>query len=323
MRVHSVPSLTRGWRLPGLWAVLAAKDQTALGSRGLQESPPSSWFEVGSPHPSALAPSPSFFPLLGEGNPSRFPFPVPFGPRSPAPRLPRSPAPAGFLWVASGGRPKPQSQCLPRAVRALGSSAPLRSQVWVSLAPSDFAQQPLRVAGAPGVARRQAAAEADSTRPLPPHLPRPLCSPLALGDPSPPRSSRRDHPDSPRATRRRWSARSQAEPGRPPARGPPPAPARSPRPAPAGPSARPRCRGGRDLPPGQGDPAGAPRRPPARLGSPRACGAPNGAAPASAPQLPSSLLLCPPPSRPPLRAAPRPAPASRAPRCPARAGARG
>lgn len=240
--------------------------------------------------------------MLGEGNPSRFPFPVPFGPRSPASRLPRSPAPAGLLWVASGGRPNPQSQFLPRAVTASGSSAPLRSQVWVSLAPSDFAQQPLRVAGAPGVARRQAAAGADSSRPLPPHLPRPLCSPRVPGDPAPPRSRRCDHQDSPRASRRRWVCALRGGARAPSRARAPPAPARGPRPAPVGPSARPRCRGGRDLPPGQGDPASAPRRPPARLRSRRACRARGGAAPASAPQLLSSLLLYPPP--PPRRSPP-------------------
>lgn len=55
----------------------------------------------------------------------------------------------------------------------------------------------------------------------------------------------------------------------------------------------PRRSGAQDLPPGQGDPAGAPRRPPARLGSRRACGARCGAEPASAPGL-VALRLCPP-----------------------------
>ncbi|XP_073859330.1 uncharacterized protein isoform X2 [Macaca fascicularis] len=157
----------------------------------------------------------------------------------------------------------------------LGSLAPLRSQFSVSAAPIDFAQQPLRVSRG-GKAPRCSPGQ---HRPFPQHLLRRLSS-----------SSRPPTPCLPSlvpATTRTYrgrhaaagSARSEAEPGlgHPPAPSslPLPPPARCPRrdPAHCGPLRPPPRPGGRDLPPGQGDPASAPKRPPASLSSERACGA--------------------------------------------------
>lgn len=135
-----------------------------------------------------------------------------------------------------------------------GSPAPPRSRVSISAAPSDFSQRPLGAARVPRVARRQAAARAAGAQPLLSHLLRLLRFSQAPGDPAPPRSRRPDRPDSPRrhaAAGLRSPRRSQdslPRGGR--------LPASRPRPLPhcRGPLLCPRGRGGRDLPPGQGDP---------------------------------------------------------------------
>nr|XP_054397627.1 sterile alpha motif domain-containing protein 1-like [Pongo abelii] len=146
----------------------------------------------------------------------------------------------------------------------LGSLAPLRSQLSVSLAPIEFAQQPLRVYRG-GKAPRCSPGQ---HRPIPGHLLRRLSSPSRPATPCLPslvaattRTYRGRHAAA-------GSARSEAEPGlgHPPAPGslrlPPPA--RGPRrdPAHCGPLRPPPRPGGLDLPPGQGDVAsGEPPQP--------------------------------------------------------------
>lgn len=115
------------------------------------------------------------------------------------------------------------------------------------------------------MARRQAAAGADSTGPFLRILL--ACSALfvCLATPrltGPATATTPTH----RGRCAAGSARSEAEPGRPPSRGLPPEPATrpQPRPAPSSPPPPPALPGRWDLPPGQGDLAKASRRPPVR-----------------------------------------------------------
>lgn len=177
-----------------------------------------------------------------------------------------------------------------------------RTQDTDSLALTDIAQQPLHAACVPKVARRQVAAWADSTGSCPlcifparRHLPSlggytvspwpGHCYPLGLTAAGKPPLPPLPPPGLRAARRSRTPACARASSS-----------ARRSRPL-LQPGVLPRSSGAPDLPPGQGDPAGAPRLSPARLESQGACGARSGAEPASASGLVALRLS------PPLRAA--------------------
>lgn len=211
IRTHLLPSPRLVWWLPGTRqftdacpALVGMRDSGSSGFRPGRL--------LGDSNPSAFEPSPSFSHQLCE-NRSPLSFLATDGPWSQlrgCPLTSRSQSSSG----RSRGSTEP-AEPMPTARRhGLGIPALLRSQISGSLAPTDFTQQPLRVAWAPGMARSQAAARAESIPLLPRHLPRLLCSPLA-----PHRRRCSDHPDSPPAPRRHRVCALQAEPGRPPSRG--------------------------------------------------------------------------------------------------------
>lgn len=312
----STRSLSAQWlAAPRAAGCLSCQGPDSPPTRGAPGVPAPAGSLVGSPHAQRALNIAFLFPLC-TANRSPLPFPSTSVPssavalltspsRSPLGRSRGSPGPA---------EPMPAARLHPRPS---GSAAPPRSRVSVLAAPSDFSKPSLRASGAPGVARRQAAAQAASTRSLPPHLTRPLRSPRRLATPRLSGPAARATPTHsgaapPPVFALRGGARTLLRAGAA-AREPPPA-----RHPPRRPLCCPRCRGGRDLPPGQGDPLVRPGG--CRLvsgGSER--GARGGAAPASAP---GSL-----PRRPALPSAtsapPGPALAARARSCPALTGALG
>lgn len=170
-RIHSLPSPRLGWRLPGLLTVGLPRTRQLIdacpalaGSKGLRKSLCQSRSPVESPLPQGVRTLAFLFPSARRME-ARFPpghrwtsvpsfaaAPLTSRVRGPLGRSRGSPEPSELMPAARGHGP--------------GSPAPPRTQVWVSLAPADFAQQPLRVARAPVVARRQAVAPADSTHPF-------------------------------------------------------------------------------------------------------------------------------------------------------------
>lgn len=163
-RTHLLLSPRLSWWLPELRAVVAARNQTVHGClpcprlhEGFGEFLPPSGSPVGGFQPQRIRTLAFLFPLSSVRIEARFPsWPqMELGPQlRGCPLTSRSQSPSS----PSRGSPEP-AEPMPAARRhGLGSPAPLRSQISGSLAPTDFAQQLLRFARAPGMARSQAAA---------------------------------------------------------------------------------------------------------------------------------------------------------------------
>lgn len=269
--------------------------------------------------PSALAPSPSFFPPLGKSkpaslacprwtsDPSSAAAPLTSPSRSPLGRWRGSPGPSEPMPAARLHRPgQPRSAALPgfglsSSLRLYTAAPPRRRGSWGGEAPSC----------SPGCRRPAPSSTFSSSVPLS----------LAPGDPAPPRPRRPDHPNSPRsrdAAGLRAPRRSQDALPRGGSLS-----AACPRPPPRSrrPLCCPLCRGGRYSPPGQGDPL---VRPVAARASPEAASARGAGRGVCGARLFSRLSPTPPGFFPSVHSLPLgPALAARAPGCPARTGAPG
>lgn len=224
-----------GWWLAGLRAATAASDSPPMpvGSSRQRGAPGvpvlvACW-EIPT---TALEPSPSSPPPLR----SR----IDLGPQ--LRRFPLTSPSRSSLGRSRGVRlnppsPRPRAPSPPRQPRSAALPGLLTSSHRLRTAA-------LHILGARG-GEAPSCSRSRQHRPLPPHLASLslLCSLRLPGDPAPRRSRHRDHPTH-RGRRAACSARSEAEPGRPPSRGLPPEPATRPQPPPRSLQPLLRCPGG-------------------------------------------------------------------------------